>query len=203
MDDIKIIKGNESFYEDFINLILFTGEEIFLSIFGKNVKDILKNLYREKENQFSYEFTNFIEFRNKICGMLLSYSYDDKRKVELNTGNLLLKIMRIDFLKIFPNLLKSFFVLEKLDKGDYYISNIATYPSFRGMGLGTKLLTFSEETAQNRKLKRLVLEVEKENKNAIKVYENFGFKKEKDLYLKIGEQNFSFYKMVKILDNYF
>ncbi|HRT37692.1 MAG TPA: GNAT family N-acetyltransferase, partial [Caldisericia bacterium] len=65
------------------------------------------------------------------------------------------------------------------------------------------LLTFSEETAQNRKLKRLVLEVEKENKNAIKVYENFGFKKEKDLNLKIGEKNFSFYKMVKILDNYF
>jgi len=201
MDDIKIIKGDEIFYEDFVNLILFTGEEIFHSIFGKNVKDILKNLYREKENQFSYELTNFIEVQNKICGMLLSYSYDDKKKVELNTGNLLLKIMKVDFLKIFPNLLKSFFVLEKIEKGDYYISNIATYPSFRGMGLGTKLLTFSEDVAKNKKLKRLVLEVEKENKNAIKVYENFGFKKEKDLNLKIGDKNFSFYKMVKTLKN--
>ncbi|HQJ56263.1 MAG TPA: GNAT family N-acetyltransferase [Caldisericia bacterium] len=201
MDDIKIIKGNETFYEDFINLILFTGEKIFYSIFGKNVKDILKNLYSKKENQFSYEFTNFIEVQNKICGMLLSYSYDDKKKVELNTGRFLLKIMKIDFLKIFPNLLKSFFVLEKLDKGDYYISNIATYPSFRGMGLGTKLLTFSEDVAKNRKMKRLVLEVEKENKNAIKVYENFGFKKEKDLDLKIEDKTFSFYKMVKNLNN--
>lgn len=201
MDDIKIIKGNETFYEDFINLILFTGEKIFYSIFGKNVKNILKNLYREKENQFSYEFTNFIEVQNKICGMLLSYSYDDKKKVELNTGRFLLKIMKIDFLKIFPNLLKSFFVLEKLDKGDYYISNIATYPSFRGIGLGTKLLTFSEDVAKNRKMKRLVLEVEKENKNAIKVYENFGFKKEKDLDLKIEDKTFSFYKMVKNLNN--
>ncbi len=201
MDDIKIIKGNETFYEDFINLILFTGEKIFYSIFGKNVKDILKNLYSKKENQFSYEFTNFIEVQNKICGMLLSYSYDDKKKVELNTGSLLLKIMKIDFLKIFPNLLKSFFVLEKLDKGDYYISNIATYPSFRGMGLGTKLLTFSEDVAKNRKMKRLVLEVEKENENAIKVYENFGFKKEKDLDLKIEDKTFSFYKMVKNLNN--
>ena len=201
MDDIKIIKGNETFYEDFINLILFTGEKIFYSIFGKNVKNILKNLYREKENQFSYEFTNFIEVQNKICGMLLSYSYDDKKKVELNTGRFLLKIMKIDFLKIFPNLLKSFFVLEKLDKGDYYISNIATYPSFRGMGLGTKLLTFSEDVAKNRKMKRLVLEVEKENENAIKVYEKFGFKKEKDLNLKIGVKTFSFYKMVKNLNN--
>ncbi len=201
MDDIKIVKGNETFYEDFINLILFTGEKIFYSIFGKNVKDILKNLYSKKENQFSYEFTNFIEVQNKICGMLLSYSYDDKKKVELNTGSLLLKIMKIDFLKIFPNLLKSFFVLEKLDKGDYYISNIATYPSFRGMGLGTKLLTFSEDVAKNRKIKRLVLEVEKENENAIKVYEKFGFKKEKDLNLKIGDKTFSFYKMVKNLKN--
>jgi len=201
MDDIKIIKGNETFYEDFINLILFTGEKIFYSIFGKNVKNILKNLYREKENQFSYEFTNFIEVQNKICGMLLSYSYDDKKKVELNTGRFLLKIMKIDFLKIFPNLLKSFFVLEKLDKGDYYISNIATYPSFRGMGLGTKLLTFSEDVAKNRKMKRLVLEVEKENKNAIRVYEKFGFKKEKDLDLKIEDKTFSFYKMVKNLNN--
>jgi len=55
--------------------------------------------------------------------------------------------------------------------------------------------------AKNKKLKRLVLEVEKENKNAIKVYENFGFKKEKDLNLKIGDKNFSFYKMVKTLNN--
>ncbi|MBC7195033.1 MAG: N-acetyltransferase, partial [Caldisericia bacterium] len=42
-------------------------------------------------------------------------------------------------------------------------------------------------------------EVEKENKNAIKVYENFGFKKEKELILKVNKKIFHFYKMVKEL----
>lgn len=199
MENIKIRKSDGIFYEDFVNLILFTGKDLFYSIFGENVKDILKNLFKEKKNQFSYEFTNFIELQDKICGMVLSYSYEDKKKIELNTGYLLIKIMKLNFIKFFPNLIKSFNVLGKLNKGDYYICNIAIYPEYRGFGLGTKLLKFTEEIAKNKKLKRLVLEVEKENKNAIKVYENFGFKKEKELILKVNKKIFHFYKMVKEL----
>jgi ribosomal protein S18 acetylase RimI-like enzyme len=131
--------------------------------------------------------------------MVLSYSYDEKSKIDLNTGYLLIKIMNLNFLKIFPNLLKSFNVLGKIDKEDYYISNIAIYQEYRGIGLGTKLLNFIEDLAKNRKLKRIVLEVEKKNLNAIKVYENFGFKKEKEIFLKIDRKKFSFYKMIKTI----
>ncbi|MBC7194650.1 MAG: GNAT family N-acetyltransferase, partial [Caldisericia bacterium] len=104
MENIKIRKSDGIFYEDFVNLILFTGKDLFYSIFGENVKDILKNLFKEKKNQFSYEFTNFIELQDKICGMVLSYSYEDKKKIELNTGYLLIKIMKLNFIKFFPNL---------------------------------------------------------------------------------------------------
>jgi ribosomal protein S18 acetylase RimI-like enzyme len=62
-----------------------------------------------------------------------------------------------------------------------------------------KLLNFIEDLAKNRKLKRIVLEVEKKNLNAIKVYENFGFKKEKEIFLKIDRKKFSFYKMIKTI----
>ena len=199
MEKIKILKGEKNFKDDFANLILYTGEDLFFSIFGKNVKEILKKLYIVKRNQFSYEFTNFIFFEEKISGMVLSYSYDEKSKIDLNTGYLLIKIMNLNFLKIFPNLLKSFNVLGKIDKEDYYISNIAIYPEYRGIGLGTKLLNFIEDLAKNRKLKRIVLEVEKKNLNAIKVYENFGFKKEKEIFLKIDRKKFSFYKMIKTI----
>jgi ribosomal protein S18 acetylase RimI-like enzyme len=199
MDKIKILKGEKNFKDDFVNLILYTGKDLFFLIFGKDVKEILKKLFIEKRNQFSHEFTYFILLDEKISGMVLSYSYDEKNKVDLNTGYLLIKIMKLNFLKIFPNLIKSYNVLGKIDKEDYYISNIAIYPEYRGIGLGKKLLNFIEDLAKNRKLKRIVLEVEKENLNAIKVYENFGFKKEEEILLKIDRKIFSFYKMIKTI----
>lgn len=199
MRKIEILKGEKKFKDDFTNLIIYTGENLFYSIFGDNFKEILKKLFIEKGNQFSYKFTNFIFYDEKITGMVLSYSYDEKKKIELNTGYFLIKIMKLNFLKIIPNLLKSYNVLGKIDKEDYYISNIAIYPEYRKIGLGSKLLNFIENLAKNRKLKKIVLEVEKENENAINVYENFGFKKEKEIYLKIDKKIFSFYKMIKII----
>jgi len=61
MSEIKIRRSKIENCEDFINLILFTGKEIFYSIFGEFVKEILKKLFIEKKNQFSHEYTYFLE----------------------------------------------------------------------------------------------------------------------------------------------
>lgn len=89
-------------------MILYTGKDLFFSIFGKDVKEILKKLFIEKRNQFSHEFTYFILLDEKISGMVLSYSYDEKSKIDLNTGYLLIKIMNLNFFKNFPKFIKIF-----------------------------------------------------------------------------------------------
>jgi len=203
LKEIKIIKGEEKFEEDFYKLILLTGKEVILSIFGKYTKVVLKFLYREKNNQFSHEYVNFALYNNKICGMVLSYSFDEKKKIELITGNLLYQKLKFSFFKILPNLIRSYFVIDKIYKGDYYISNIAVYEEYRKLGIGKLLLNFCEENAKRKYLNKIVLEVEKGNANAIRVYEKFGFIRQKELTLKIKDKKFSFYKMVKRLNSVF
>ncbi|MGC9088652.1 MAG: GNAT family N-acetyltransferase [Caldisericia bacterium] len=203
LQKFKIEKGNKNFEKDFYNLVLLTGKEVIPTIFSEYTEDLLKYFYKEKDNQFSYEFVNFATINDKICGMVLSYSFKEKKKIELNTGILIFKKLRFAFLKILPNLINSFFVLGNILNGDYYISNIAVYQEYRNLGIGKALLNFCEKNAKNKKQNRIVLEVEKENENAIIVYEKLGFRKEKELNLKIKDKKFSFYKMVKNLNNSF
>lgn len=199
MEKILIRKGKIEDKEDFVNLIIYTGEKLLYTIFGKNVKEILKELYVRKNNQFSFEFTNFAIYKNRISGMILSYSFDDLKKVSINTGYLLIKFMKFDFIKNIEKFIKSYLKLSIIKKDEYYISNIAVYPEFRGLGIGKELLLFTENIAKEKNLRKLSLDVEKENKNAIEIYKNFGFIMNNEFNLTFHDYKFSFYKMIKTL----
>lgn len=199
MEKLLIREGKIEDKEDFVNLIIYTGEKLLYTIFGKNLKEILKELYIRKNNQFSFEFTNFAIYNNIISGMVLSYSFEDLKRVSINTGYLLIKIMKFDFIKNLEKFIKSFLKLSIIKKDEYYISNIAVYPEFRGLGIGRKLLLFIENKAKENNLKKLSLDVEKENKNAIEIYKNFGFRIDNEFNLTFHENIFSFYRMIKVL----
>ncbi|NCQ53322.1 MAG: GNAT family N-acetyltransferase, partial [Caldiserica bacterium] len=49
----------------------------------------------------------------------------------------MVKKLKFSFIKILKNLLKAKRVIGIVREGEFYISNIAVYPEFRGMGLGT------------------------------------------------------------------
>lgn len=63
-----------------------------------------------------------------------------------------------------------------LDEG--YITNIAVYPAFRKMGIGTALIQRVFELAEELTLSFVSLEVRESNSTAISLYEKLGFKKE-------------------------
>ena len=63
-----------------------------------------------------------------------------------------------------------------LDEG--YITNIAVFPEYRKMGIGTALLAHTEEFAKNIGLSFITLEVRESNTAAISLYEKHGFKKQ-------------------------
>ncbi len=199
MEKLLIREGKIEDKEDFVNLIIYTGEKLLYTIFGKNVREILKELYIRKNNQFSFEFTNFAIYNNITSGMVLSYSFEDLKRISINTCYLLIKIMKIHFIKNLEKFIKSFFKLSIIKKDEYYISNIAVYPEFRGFGIGRKLLLFIENKAKENNLKKLCLDVEKENKNAIEIYKNFGFIIDNEFNLTFHENIFSFYRMIKVL----
>ncbi len=63
-----------------------------------------------------------------------------------------------------------------IDEG--YITNIAVFPEYRNMGVGSALIEHLFRFADEKALAFISLEVRKSNKGAISLYEKFGFKTE-------------------------
>jgi ribosomal protein S18 acetylase RimI-like enzyme len=55
-----------------------------------------------------------------------------------------------------------------------HIDTLCIDENFRGMGIGTKMLEFAKKLAKEKNCTDMHLTVHPNNKNAIKVYENFG-----------------------------
>ncbi len=62
--------------------------------------------------------------------------------------------------------------------GEAHLANIAVHPSFRGRGVGSKLLKTFLRYAKRHGAKRAFLEVRASNRIARRFYEKFGFEKE-------------------------
>lgn len=63
-----------------------------------------------------------------------------------------------------------------IDEG--YITNIAVFPEYRKMGVGSALINYLFDFAKKNALVFISLEVRVSNQNAISLYEKFGFKAE-------------------------
>ena len=198
MDDLIIRKGKIEDARDFSHLILLSAPVFFPSLFGDNVLEVMENLFRYPGNIFSFEHSYFVEMEKKIAGMVLGYTWKERDQEELNTGFLLFKYLGWDILTRVPYLLRVQSILGKLVAGDYYISNIAVYPEFRGCGLGTRLLKKMEEEAVERGCKMMVLDVEADNRGAIRLYQKLGYNAgEGSSVVKIKGKSFEFFRMRK------
>ena len=198
MDELIIRKGKIEDARDFSHLILLSAPVFFPSLFGDNVLEVMENLFRYPGNIFSFEHSYFVEMEKKIAGMVLGYTWKERDQEELNTGFLLFKYLGWDILTRVPYLLRVQSILGKLVAGDYYISNIAVYPEFRGCGLGTSLLKKMEEEAVERGCKMIVLDVEADNRGAIRLYQKLGYNAgEGSSVVKIKGKSFEFFRMRK------
>lgn len=207
MESILLRRAIDKDAKDFVNFVLYTAGEFFLFAFGPDVKTILKKLFAHPFNLFSHTHCYTIEYEGKVAGMILSYAFRGAGTIQETfwTGFLLMKFMGGKFfrrlgiaLKLdladWLNLLRG--VLDR----NYYISNVAIYPEFRGFGLGTRLMAKAEEEARISGVKKCALDVESENAGAIRLYKKMGYKIQwqlKSIHV-LGEK-FSFYRMAKFI----
>ena len=130
--------------------------------------------------------------------MVLGYAWQEKRRENLKTGFLLIKKLGSGLLRK-PLILKKFnTTVGRLCKGEYYLSNIAVYPRYRGKGLGKKLILEFEKRARNMGVEKIILDVEKDNLAALSFYKSLGFStiSEFSIFLQIDKTLF-FNRMVK------
>jgi len=201
MDNIIIRKGRTEDAQDFSQLILLSAATFFSSIFASNTEEIMKKIFQQPGNLFSFEHSYFIEVNNKIAGMALGYNWEQKRREELHTGLLLVKYLKWSFFTRIFYLLKAQSLVGKVLENEYYLSNIAVYPAFRALGLGTKLFSEIKRESDKTGANKIVLDVETNNKRAIKLYEKLGYIiKWRTPSIKIKKETFEFFRMLKVLE---
>jgi len=175
-------------------LIYITSPDLFLYMFGKNAKNILSGLSKNKNNLFSYEHCKAIEIDEEIAGMIQGYGFETIERESKNTGRLIMRYLGLNFVfKVF-NLIKMDRIISDLKKGDYYISNVALFKEYRGYGIGRKLIEDAIKDIKKLNKNRLYLDVADNNERAIDFYYHLGFKN-----LKKKTINFAFNRKVSLL----
>ena len=199
-ESIIIRKGFPEDAQGFTNLILLSEPGLFPAVFGSKVKNVLQSLFRQQRNLFSFEHSYFIEVDDKKAGMILGYGWKNRQREEWRTGLLLIKYMKLGFFARIPALLMALHLVGRAEDNEYYISNVAVYPEFRGAKLGTNLILKMEEEAKSSGAGKIVLDVGIDNEGVIRLYNRLGYSVvSKPMRAKISGESFAFFRMRKKL----
>jgi len=175
---IKIERARPDDVADFSRMILLSAP-YFPELLGPGIQNVLERMFVKKKNLFSFTHVHKAVVSGVTAGMLLSYSDAERKYEQWITGWQLFR--QIPF-----RMAKNIQILLQLDKttgspgaGNYYISNIATFPEFRRQGVAVELMHCARELAEKSTSLGIVLDVEAENTAARSLYEKLGFKTEK------------------------
>ncbi len=201
MREITIRKANISDTRYFSKLVILSAP-YFPLLFGRKIKIVLEYLFSSSGNLFSHEHVYFGVINTKRAGMILSYSWQTKKKENLRTGLLLFillfRYIGIDILNKLPVMMKFNATVGKLNEEEYYISNIAVFHEFRRRGIGKKLMLIAENNARISNAKRVVLDVERDNISAITLYKQLGYQIVEEFSIPLNRyETLYFYRMIK------
>lgn len=157
---------------------------------------ILAQLWQLEGNRFSFKNTIAVIDDNQIVGIMLAYPNQEMEKLAAPTVLQLLKIRKLPLLGYAITHLKIVKHLLRLKEGrndEYHIGLLATLPTYRGQGLGTKLIETAVKNALKKGFKKISLTVKQDNMGAQRLYQRCGFK----IVGTINEGPFHLYRMVK------
>lgn len=159
---------------DFVKLFLIAAPEYVPALFAGTHERLLGNCFRYKRNLLGFELAHFVKVNGKNAGMVLTYDWIAKKKQSPKSSLLTIRYMRIKFFTQLRHLQWAEYVLAKIDDGTFYVATLAFYPEFRNQGLGTNLLSYTEEAAKKVGATKLDVDAETYNEDAIRFYKRFG-----------------------------
>ena len=161
-------------------LAYITEPDLSMMLFGKNkekAKRRIVKLIKNKSNSFSCK-NIFLAFENNnVLGIIVGYSGNEINKEKENKAiSETLDFLGVLRLIIYDKLLVRRILTTKIAPDDFYISVICVNNKHRRRGIGENLLNNAKIIAKEKKCTRIILDVSKENKNAISFYKKNGFK---------------------------
>lgn len=203
MENISIVKGN-SMSEVGGKLNCMALDYMAYPLIGTKDKTTIENtlttLWKHNSNRFSHKYAFEAHLNQKTVGIITCYPVSLLNKLAWPTFKQLIHLRKWDLIKHSLLHLQEVWSLISLNEGredEYHIGTLATLPESRGYGIGSKLIHFVEEQAKIYQYNKCSLTVKKDNKLAIKLYENLGYKTVDS----IEKPPYSLYRMVKNLES--
>jgi ribosomal protein S18 acetylase RimI-like enzyme len=185
--------------QNIAELIYQTEPDFTKLLFGKNKSKAISNiikLIKNKNNTFSSKNISLYQHDKKITGILIGYSGDETNKEEEKKAvSETLDIFASIRLSIYEKLLVNRLLTTEIKPDDFYISVLNIDEKFRRKGIGKNLISNAIKIAREKKCTRIILDVSKENENAIKFYKKVGLKIYEEVNTKLFFQKISVYKM--------
>jgi ribosomal protein S18 acetylase RimI-like enzyme len=128
---------------------------------GQSTLEIGRERAAREEGGFSYRNAVMAEIDGEIAACLIGYRLDDP----YDLGD-------VDAL---PELARPLVKLEARVAGSWYVNVLATFPEFRGRGLGRQLLRLAETKARESGASALSVIVAGENERAARLYASCGY----------------------------
>ena len=160
--------------EDFNRLFVISAPKYVPALYGGTHERVNRNLYRYTGNILSYEHTRFMRVDGRNAGMVITYDWKQNKSQQTKTTLLILRYMRATFLKQARHLQWAGQELGKMDDGTYYIASLVFYEEFRNQGLGTAIMSYTQEEALKSGCTKLALDAETYNTDAIRFYKRCG-----------------------------
>lgn len=166
MDNIRHAKPEDA--RDLARLIDIAGEGLAMHLWSQsaatNQTPLEFGIDKAQSNAggFSYRNAWVWEDSGNIMGMLLAYPLDDPYVIEN--------------IHAFPEVVRPLIELEAEAPGSFYINGLATFPEYRGQGIGRSLLQLAEHKAPEFACSEMSLIVADGNKQAVSLYEKCGYR---------------------------
>ena len=175
------------------------AEGFFRILLGRRASELIAQAYTHPNNEYSYENVLFAVREDRIVGMALGFTAEQRRGFPTNplkqsAGYPRLRAGIIGFLAR-----PMFRILETVADGDFYLLSLAIEEDQRGQGTGSALIDAMEKRARATGSKRFSLDVAAKNQGAQTLYRRRGLVVESKWPKRLNIGNFSLFRMAKPL----
>ncbi|HVO38568.1 MAG TPA: GNAT family N-acetyltransferase [Spirochaetia bacterium] len=175
LDGILIRPAGSADAADIARHILLSAPLLLPAVFGPGITGILESLAAGRGTLFSHEHALVAVEGGRALGTILGYTGATKAEQDPRTGFALLRFLGLDMVRRLGTLLRMQSAIGRMDRDEYYISNVAVSPDRQGQGIGGRLVEAARRGARLRGARAVILDVETDNPGARRLYERLGF----------------------------
>ena len=158
----------------FARYLNMAADGAFRALLGRGYDRVVGEAYLSPGHDLSYETVVFAERSGRIVGMASGHT--SQQHAESSDEPLRraagFRMVRMAAFSMLGRGMKRF--ITAVPDGDYYLQAVAVDDQYRGSGIGSTLLDYSEETGRAAACARIVLDVAEKNTDARQLYERRG-----------------------------